>query len=182
MKAININGKIKLYGKLPNVWGNIINFSKSSEEVIKEKGFFDVIQPILTTYQKQGDIFFDDINKIFTYTVIDFTQEEIERYDESKLDNDISAKKEMKYEDDGQRLYRKIKNRIRRKLDNSTITLNQFNAIRRTLRPEILPLTTGDWDIAQENLNALTPPTNAKLLAILNNIKGQVDDYITNNY
>ncbi len=98
------------------------------------------------------------------------------------LDKDISAQKEMKYENDGQELYRKIKNRIRRKLDNSTITLTQFNAIRRTLRPAIIPLTTGDWDITQEYLNAITPPINAKLLLILNNIKGLVDDYINENY
>ena len=71
MKAININGKIKLYGYLPNVWKNIINFSKSSEKVIKQQGFFDVISPELGINEKYGEIYFDKTNKVFTYPIIE---------------------------------------------------------------------------------------------------------------
>ena len=40
MKAININGQIKLYGRLPKSWGNIIGgFNTLSDEEVKEYGF-----------------------------------------------------------------------------------------------------------------------------------------------
>lgn len=179
-------GKIKVYNKLPKKWetsnGTIWNFRSADSATIYSYGFRNIIQPTLTTYQKRDTIYFDIANDVFTYAIKDFTQTEIERYNESELDSDNSATKEMKLENDGQQLYRKIKNRIRRKLNKGRITKNQFNNIRRVLRPAILPLRTGDWDIVQENLNAIKPPNNAKLLAILNTIKGLVNDYITLNY
>lgn len=180
------DGKIKVYNQLPKKLvtenGTVWNFRSADSATVYSYGFRDVVQPILGIYDSRDTIYMHVGDDVFKYAVRPFTQEEIDRYDEAQLDNDVSAIKEMKYEDDGQQLYRKIKNRIRRKLDKDTITLGQFNAIRRTLRPAIIPLTTGDWDITQEYLNALTPPTNAKLLEILNNIKGLVNDYINENY
>ena len=46
MKAIEINGEIKIYNELPQSWGGVMgNFSMLSEEEIKEYGFYDVIIP-----------------------------------------------------------------------------------------------------------------------------------------
>ena len=46
MKAIEINGTIKVYSKLPNSWEGVMgNFSKLSDEEIKAYGFYDVVIP-----------------------------------------------------------------------------------------------------------------------------------------
>ena len=74
MKAIEINGKIKVFTKVPNMWndsyGTYINFDKLSDEELKEKGFYDIVKPNYNSKnQVLKDIYFDGTN--FTYKVED---------------------------------------------------------------------------------------------------------------
>ena len=71
MKAIEINGKIKVYKTLPNSWKGVMgNFSKLSDEEIKAYGFYDVVTPDYNSKsQELSDIFWDAGNEVFTYTV-----------------------------------------------------------------------------------------------------------------
>jgi hypothetical protein len=61
MKAIEINGTIKVYNPLPNSWKGVMgNFSKLSEEEIKAYGFYDVVVPECNrNSEKLSDIFWD---------------------------------------------------------------------------------------------------------------------------
>ena len=73
MKAIEINGEIKIYNKLPNSWKGVMgNFSKLSDEEIKAYGFYDVVTP---EYNKASEtlsaIFWNESDKVFTYNVSD---------------------------------------------------------------------------------------------------------------
>tara|TARA_Y100000361_G_C11016800_1_gene267322 strand:+ start:227 stop:691 length:465 start_codon:yes stop_codon:yes gene_type:complete len=83
MKAIQINGEIKVYNPLPNSWKGVMgNFSKLSDEEIKSYGFYDVVVPEYNKNSQQlSDIFWDESKEIFTYTVndrsIDITIEEL---------------------------------------------------------------------------------------------------------
>ena len=75
MKAIEINGKIKVYDPLPDSWKGVMgNFSKLSDEEIKAYGFYDVVVP---KYDQRvevlGDLYFDSANKIFTQDINDKT-------------------------------------------------------------------------------------------------------------
>lgn len=188
MKANTIDGKIII--GVPKYWENppVNNLRDATEGVLYTLGFRDLVIPTITETQYLGELYKDTIFDVYTYKVIEKTQEEID-YDvaqnnlllEAQLDLDDFATLEDKYEEDGKILYKRIKHRIRRLLANGTITLAQFNTVRRFLRPAILPLTTGDWDIAKENVDALTVPTNVKLLAILNKVKELINDYITKN-
>ena len=78
MKAIEINGEIKVYNSLPNSWEGVMgNFSKLSDEEIQVYGFYDVIVPEHNSKIEQlSNIFWDADNKVFTYTVsdIEFSQ------------------------------------------------------------------------------------------------------------
>ena len=78
MKAIEINGEIKIYNQLPKSWGGVMgNFSKLSNEEMQSYGFYDIITPNYNSrIQELSDIFWDASNKVFTYTVsnINFTQ------------------------------------------------------------------------------------------------------------
>ena len=71
MKAIEINGKIKVYDPLPDSWKGVMgNFSKLSDEEIKAYGFYDVVVP---KYDQRvevlGVLYFDSANKIFTQDI-----------------------------------------------------------------------------------------------------------------
>jgi len=73
MKAIQIDGKIKVYNPLPNSWKGVMgNFSGLSDEEIKAYGFYDVVVPEYNKASESlSDIFWDADNEIFTYTVSD---------------------------------------------------------------------------------------------------------------
>ena len=73
MKAIEINGEIKVYNKLPNSWKGVMgNFSKLSKEEIEEYGFYDLIIPEYNqTIQELGKIYFE--NNKYCYRVIEKT-------------------------------------------------------------------------------------------------------------
>jgi hypothetical protein len=73
MKAIEINGNIKTFRRLPNVWedenGLHLNFRKVADPT--EFGFYDVVTP---QYDKISErlsaMFFDKKKKAFTYKVV----------------------------------------------------------------------------------------------------------------
>ena len=90
MKAININGQIKLYGSLPKSWGNIIGgFNTLSDEEVKEYGFYNVVNPDFdNATQNFGDIYFDENNEVFTYSVEDIVfNETLSQLKESKIES-----------------------------------------------------------------------------------------------
>lgn len=86
------------------------------------------------------------------------------------------------YKIDGLAYFRKTRNFIKRNADNGTITKAQLRGIKNILQPALLPLKDGNWDIAQDSINAITPPTNAKMLTLYNRVKDDVDAYVLNKY
>lgn len=88
MKAIKINGKIKVYTKLPKNWKNFSGFENASPELLEQEGFFDVVEP---TYdqelQRLGEIFFDETKKVFTYPIVNIPQKELDDRKSCKLEN-----------------------------------------------------------------------------------------------
>jgi len=99
MKALVKNGGIAIYKTLPNVWNNILNFRKATDEVLIENGFYDVVRP---SYDKQtqtkGGLYFDEKKKIVTYDVtdIDFNKE----VDIIGEDGEPTGEKEKRYKID----------------------------------------------------------------------------------
>ena len=107
MIAIERSGTIQTFTRLPNEWnddkGYHINFRKITNK--EDYGFYDVVIPEYDKIAQQlSQIFWDDDNKVFTYTVsnIDFdaTYKEIDEegketgetksvYDKDKLKADI---------------------------------------------------------------------------------------------
>ena len=74
MKAIEINGKIKTFSKLPNTWkdenGTYLNFNKLSNAELQAKGFYDIVRPEYNNkLQRLSPLYFDSDK--FTYDVID---------------------------------------------------------------------------------------------------------------
>jgi hypothetical protein len=75
MKAIEINGQIKQYSKLPSSWGNVLGgFDLLSDDELKAYGFYDVVIPDWdSNIQELGDLYFDNANETFTKDVSDKT-------------------------------------------------------------------------------------------------------------
>ena len=78
MKAIEINGEIKIFNTLPSTWNGkkhyMGGFEKSPIEVLEEEGFYDVVIPNYDSrIQKLGDIYFDSASKTFVKDVLDKT-------------------------------------------------------------------------------------------------------------
>jgi len=76
MKARNSNNVIVLYNEVPKSFTegeiNIIGgFDLLSDIELQAYGFYDVVTPAFDYYtQKLSDIYFDDVNKVFTYNVL----------------------------------------------------------------------------------------------------------------
>lgn len=90
MKAIQINGAIKRYTKIPKAWGNVITgFDLLSETKWQEAGFYDVVTPNYNSNtQYLGDIEWDADNSQFTYPVIDKTwSQTLAELKEAKIEN-----------------------------------------------------------------------------------------------
>ena len=74
MKAIEINGKVKTYNRLPKNYEvdgtTIVNFNKLSKEEAEGYGFFDVVMPSYDSVTQQiSNLHFD--GSVFTYDVTD---------------------------------------------------------------------------------------------------------------
>tara|TARA_R110002012_G_scaffold280322_1_gene468807 strand:+ start:278 stop:739 length:462 start_codon:yes stop_codon:yes gene_type:complete len=142
MKAIEINGTIKVYSKLPNSWKGVMgNFSKLSDEEIKAYGFYDVeIPEYNSNIQKLTNLTFNESSKKFIYQVEDLTWDEtLEELKENK-------KNRLKFN---------VKNKLRetdwyyiRKLQRNIDVPAEIEVERNTL--------LNQYDIEKEKINAFT--------------------------
>jgi len=71
MKAIEINGQIKQYSKLPSSWGNVLGgFDLLSDDELKTYGFYDVVIPDYDSrVEDLGELYFDSTSETFTKDV-----------------------------------------------------------------------------------------------------------------
>ena len=98
MKAIEINGKIKTFNRLPNVWedanGVYSNFRKVPNP--EHFGFYDVVMPVYDSFSQQiSNLHFVEADNVFTYDVTDrvFTQTLEEAKETKKLEVKTMANK-----------------------------------------------------------------------------------------
>ena len=68
MKAINIDGTIKIYSNLKS-FGGALGLQYSSDSDLEALGFYDVITPSTNPSQELGAIEWDADNEVFTYPV-----------------------------------------------------------------------------------------------------------------
>jgi hypothetical protein len=90
MKAIEINGQIKQYSKLPSSWGNILGgFDLLSNDELKTYGFYDVVIPEYDSrIQELGDLYFDSASETFTKNILDISwTQTLEELKEREINN-----------------------------------------------------------------------------------------------
>ena len=76
MKAKLENGIVVYYNQLPTTYKSdtlglvLAGFETLDKDVIESEGFYDVVTPDYDVYTEElSDIYFDDINKVFTYNI-----------------------------------------------------------------------------------------------------------------
>ena len=108
------------------------------------------------------------------------TQQEIDDRAEQEADNLIEVNLNTR-EQDGNEFYIKVRNLVKKNYDLNNINQTQYKGIRVTLQPALQPLKLGDWDLAQDNINAIARPSG-NLGALYDFLKNKVDQYVTDNY
>ena len=68
MKAINIDGTIKIYSNLKS-FGGALGLQYSSDSDLEALGFYDVVTPTTKQSQELGSIEWDADNEVFTYPI-----------------------------------------------------------------------------------------------------------------
>jgi len=143
----------------------IVGISRKDENYVVKVGEFSTD----TWYEKP---FFNG-----SAVVESITQQEIDERADAEVELAVSQSL-AQYKSDGMAFLRKVGAFVRRKYNDGDITQAQYKGIRVSLQPALQPLADGDWDIAQDNLNAITPPVNANMLAIYTFVKDKVDAYV----
>ena len=186
MKAINVNGVIKTLGSIPKLWnkggGDILGYHLLNASVHYTDGFRDVVQPTFdpTTHKIEGAIYFDKVDDIFTYPVVEMTAQEQLEYAENQLNQDAVAELLDQRKWDGIEGFDKVMKIIERKFRDGSFTANQAKQSVAILYPLIEPLYKGLWLVAKINMNNATNPTDAKILVLFNQVKSKITDYLNN--
>jgi len=101
MKAIEINGEIKIFDKLPSTWDGkkyyMGGFENSPVNVLEEEGFFEVVKPEYDyAIEELGELYLE--NNKYYYTVIQKTwTETLAELKEQKL-NELNYNTKAKLE------------------------------------------------------------------------------------
>lgn len=85
MIANNINGKIETFNSIPKVWNNVFGYDKLDTIRHNADGFYQLADVATSDTTKLGAIIFDDINNIYTYELLDKTDEEMTLFNSNKL-------------------------------------------------------------------------------------------------
>ena len=184
MKAIDLQGTIKVYKTIPSVWNNVHNYnSVNNADQQYTDGWRDLVDPPYDpSTHKLSPIYFDPVNDIFTKEVIALTIEEQQEYTQRMEDSDQASMTHQDHKRNGVVAFDRAISLIFRRFRNGNITGAQAKAFTDAIYPEIEPLYKGIWQLVKFNLNTATPPSNSELLDIFNIIKTKVDSYVDQNF
>tara|TARA_R110002020_G_scaffold34108_1_gene104089 strand:- start:3083 stop:3565 length:483 start_codon:yes stop_codon:yes gene_type:complete len=104
MRANNINGKIKVFNKLPSTWNGkkhyMGGFASSPAEVLEEEGFFEIVDPQYDpAIEELGELYLED-NKYYYEIKTKTWSEGLPQLKESKLNQlDVTTYSKLKETD-----------------------------------------------------------------------------------
>jgi len=117
-----------------------------------------------------------------SFNVVAMTQKEQDDYKEQAESMDNAAMIHSERKQDGSTMFDKFYAKVIRQKLKGNLTTVQAKKFKHDMYPILNPLNVGLWKLVKSNLNAATPPTNAKLLALFDLFKAKVAKYITDNY
>ena len=182
--AKNENGTVRIYRALPTNYkiNNIRhNLSVLPIETINEQGFYELIVPAITTYQRLEPLIPSDFNGTqWIQRVYDFTAQEIADYDDQQIETQTLSTLQQR-ESDATDFINKVVTAVKRRFDEGNLTQAQYKNIRTSLEPVIRFLKLGDWDLAQDTINGISRPAG-QMGTLYDFLKNKIDQYVTDNY
>ena len=182
-------GDIKRFSKLPNVFFSpnyfkgqrTDNYHTLPEEITQLDGFYNIVDIAYNSLtEKLSVLFFDSGNKIFTHNIIPLSQLEIDENLANKEEAEDEAE-EQRNEDEGIRLVRRFRKRLRRRKKRGALNSNQYDRLRRDLKDVYALLKNGDWDLAIVDV-ALVSYTNTTLQDEVNWITVKINEYLIEQF
>jgi hypothetical protein len=170
---------LRTWSEIPKYWDArpfTANYNKLHESELIADGWRDIVEPVLTDTQKRGSLVV--LNDSVTYEIIDLTPQEIADREQAQEDSDQSADLFNTAKSDGNQMFDRFLVSIQRQFDNGNLTGGQALQCYNMLYLPLLPLKDGMFRIAQSSLNDIVPPTNAKVLAVLDMAKQKVNAYV----
>jgi hypothetical protein len=170
MKArLNHENEWVMYSTLPVVWGKKQPYNASAE------GFKNVVYPLISNTQKLGSLYFDQVNDVVTFPVIEMSAEELE---ENNLE--LETERYKKRASDGINSYAKMSAEFRLAKISGLMTNESHYALENILRPVRDEVLAGQWITAKSLL--LEIGSDAIGDDLFSKVLNLITDYITINY
>lgn len=179
------SGYVYMTTVLPNkFWSTvrIIGGYRDRTDLHEVDGWYDVVTPTITDTEKLGDPYFDDVNGVFTYYILNKTPEELAAYQEEQLNKDLAQQVIDRRRADGVDGFNKVKAIIERKFRTGEATAAQALSADKYFHSFIKDLNFGSWHIVQAKLVEEEPNVIAAYQTLFNQIKTKVDNYIQNDF
>jgi len=177
------NNTINIYNSLPATYNGIMNFRNSSEATKQTNGFYPLIEPTITEYQELVNLHFDEVNQVFTYDVRDFTQDEIDAFNQQKQFEKDAAFQTKKKEDGiayADEINTKLIGIMRGK------TQAQIDDLDIEFRSKILKyldlIEGGDWWTAKRMIDNTTLPKIPEIKTLFLEVRQHIRNYVNKNY
>ena len=154
------NGTVRNYGNLKSLgdYKNYLTFWRHPVATHNSEGFYEVISPSITQYQRLLPLIPSDFaNDVFTQRIYDMNQDEIDVVDQANLDSDTSASKYSLRVSDGQTQYKRFVDKIIRDKDASTITGQEALAVIVNFNEGMQFLKDGFQEACKQVINGITP-------------------------
>ena len=141
-------------------------------------GFYEVVEPVFDSTTHYLGVIFFDVDK-FTYTVIAYTQAELDANTERELLNDEASQFFNNRKLEGEQYIEKFNAWVFRKVFNSEITKPQAITTLGFFYEALTPLVFGYFEEAKTRITALTT-ANAGLNTIKTKILNEIQSYLDN--
>lgn len=186
MKSNLNDSPLRLYSpsQFPTVWKDheyrTIHGYQNRTDLHYVDGWRDYVAPTYNiATHKLEDLYYDTQSDTVSHTIVPLSEQELADRQQQALDSDEAASKLATDISNGQIMYQRFFAYLQRQFNTGNLTAAQAKNSAMLLWNPLLPINYGQFLVAQLNLNSLTPPANAKELAVLNLAKQQISDYLS---
>ena len=190
-KARNENGTIVVYSEQQmkhkfnrfqlNDGSDVNLFYTSTQEVLEENGFFDVVVPTLMAGERLGDIYFDEGQQIFAYPIEEIPIPPAKTAEELQQESLTSeTEKYIQRTQDGENAYAKISAEFRLAKLSGGISEEAHAVIESTLIPVRNEVLAGQWISGLRELESIGSGIIG--IDLYTRLLNQFNDYIAANY
>lgn len=177
---INLN---RIYSSIPFTWGRVdAYYEKLSAQRHYDDGFRDVQEAQPSETQKVGDHYYDDVDDVFKFRLIDKSQAELEAEAQAEAMRPL-LEEQARYrqrKEDGIEAFLKISAELRLAKLSGAINEEAQRAVELAIEPVRDEVVLGQWISAREKLEIIGFTIIGQ--EFYNRIFNDLNNYINENY